>query len=254
MKSSLSAFRPACVLLAGCALLLKTHFHPAMPLRSPLELILPSAGELRVENLELPDDERVVAGMTDYIARLFWRDSTWAATVFVAYYDRQTQGRTIHSPRNCLPGAGWEIMAGGLQDVQSNGTRHRINRYVLKNGPNMAVVYYWYQGRGRVVANEYTVKWNLLRDAALTGHTEEALVRVVVPVTSSAAVAGPTSPAWIEAETLAKSMASRLISEVSQALPASDRGERLSRAPLSSPGPEQAALRVSNAAASVSPR
>jgi EpsI family protein len=57
-----------------------------------------------------------------------------------------------------------------------------VNRYVLKNGAARAVVYYWYQGRGRVVASEYAVKWNLLRDAALAGHTEEALVRVVVPV------------------------------------------------------------------------
>jgi hypothetical protein len=46
-------------------------------------------------------------------------------------------------------------------------------------------VLYWYQGRGRTEAGEYAVKWNLLRDAALRRRTEEALVRVIVPVTGS---------------------------------------------------------------------
>ena len=34
---------------------------------------------------------------------------------FVSYYERQTQGKTIHSPRNCLPGAGWEVLTPGTR-------------------------------------------------------------------------------------------------------------------------------------------
>ena len=49
-----------------------------------------------------------MAGMNDYAARSYWRDSTIAFTTLVTYYERQTKGRTIHSPRNCLPGAGWD--------------------------------------------------------------------------------------------------------------------------------------------------
>jgi EpsI family protein len=57
-----------------------------------------------------------------------------------------------------------------------------VNRYLLVNSGRRALVYYWYQGRGRVEADEYRVKLQLLRDSALRGRTEEALVRVVVPV------------------------------------------------------------------------
>jgi EpsI family protein len=57
-----------------------------------------------------------------------------------------------------------------------------VNRYLIQNGTSRAIVLYWYQGRGRVAASEYAVKWDLLRDAALRGRTEEALVRVAVPV------------------------------------------------------------------------
>jgi EpsI family protein len=62
-----------------------------------------------------------------------------------------------------------------------------VNRYILQNGAARALVLYWYQGRGRIAHNEYLVKWDLLRDAALKRRTDEALVRIVVPITSSEA-------------------------------------------------------------------
>jgi EpsI family protein len=52
---------------------------------------------------------------------------------------------------------------------------------MLQRGTLRAVVLYWYQGRGRVEANEYRVKWHLLWDAAVTQRSDEALVRIVVP-------------------------------------------------------------------------
>jgi EpsI family protein len=147
------------------------------------------------------------------VARVYWRDSTSAAfTTYVGYYDRQTQGKSIHSPRNCLPGAGWEIIRPGKATVDAAGGAHVVNRYVLKNGPRLALVYYWYQGRGRVVASEYAVKLNLLRDAALMGHTEEALVRLVVLV-------DPADTTQARADSLAKRIAPRLMNDVERVLP-----------------------------------
>ena len=72
------------------------------------------------------------------------------------------------------------------------------------------MVLYWYQGRGRISANEYLVKWELLRDATLKQRTDEALVRVIVPVRSTEA----------EAEALARRIAERLAAEVKQLVPA----------------------------------
>jgi EpsI family protein len=101
-------------------------------------------------------------------------------SIYVGYYDHQTQGKTIHSPKNCLPGSGWEALAQAERQVPTPGGRETVNRYLLQNGQERALVFYWYQGRGRVAANEYRVKWELLRDAALTGRSEEALVRIVI--------------------------------------------------------------------------
>lgn len=211
-------FLPALVLAFGCVFVWNARSQAAVPLAAPLASVMAEVPGYRVQEQRISPEERRVAGMSDYVARIYWRDSVPAFTTFVSYYERQTQGKTIHSPRNCLPGAGWEVLSADTQDVMLDGRPVTLNRSLLKNGAATAVVFYWYQGRGRVVANEYAVKWNLLRDAALAGHTEEALVRVVVPLRSAAehAKAGRT---LADAQALGADVASRLARDVSRVLP-----------------------------------
>lgn len=207
---------PAAILAAGCALLLRAHTQAAMPLAGDLRSVLAEMPGFTARDQRFTPEEVRIAGMSSYVARAYLRDSTLVFSTLVSYYDRQTQGRTIHSPRNCLPGAGWEIVSGGPHTVAVNGTSHMVNRYVLRNGAATAIAYYWYQGRGRVAANEYAVKWHLLRDAAVIGRTEEALVRVVVPVSRSRA--GGTASER-DADSLATRAAERLIADVDRVLP-----------------------------------
>jgi EpsI family protein len=127
-----------------------------------------------------------------------------------------------------LPGAGWEILKPGTTVVRSANGDRVVNHYLLKNGTSQAIVYYWYQGRGRVVANEYAVKLNLLRDAALLGHTEEALVRIVVPIQTD--VTDPAR-ALARADEIGATIAPRLMNEVEQVLPSSPSPRRVAVAP-----------------------
>jgi len=220
--AKLRAYVPALILLVGCAFIWQTHSQRAVPLAAPLTTVLPEIPGYTTHDQHISDDEKRVAGMTDYVARAYARDTILAFTTLVSYYDRQSQGKTIHSPRNCLPGAGWEVLRSGTRAVEADGVSHVVNHYTLKNGPATAIVYYWYQGRGRVVASEYQVKWNLLRDAAVMGHTEEALVRVVSYVnppadgTDSASV----ERAFAEADSTGAKIAAALITDVTRVLPA----------------------------------
>jgi EpsI family protein len=216
----LSLYAPALILSAGYLSVSHSRGQRAVELAAPIEGVLPAVAGYRVEDKKIPEEERRVAAMTNYVVRIYSRDSVPAFTTLVAYYDRQARGRSIHSPRNCLPGAGWEVLSGGTETVNASSGRYTVNRYVLKHGASTAVVYYWYQGRGRVVASEYAVKWNLLKDAALRGHTEEALVRIVVPIRSpSLAVAGRSDSGVDEANALGRTIAGRLISDVDRILP-----------------------------------
>ena len=214
----LRLYFPAALLLAGCGLLWQTRAQSAIPLEGDLSSVLSSVDGFDAQEQLISEDERRVAGMTNYVARQYMHRGTLAFTSLVSYYDKQTHGKTIHSPRNCLPGAGWEIVNRGTAVVQSDGVEYRVNRYVLKNKRYVALAYYWYQGRGRVTANEYAVKWNLLRDAALRGRTEEALVRIVIPV-PDADVIGLNDDAVLPQDTLARIVTSRMIREVRSALP-----------------------------------
>jgi EpsI family protein len=218
----LKAYTPALILALGYFLVASAKGQRAMPLASPIDEVLSSVDGYRVQNQQIGAEERRVAGMSDYVARAYLRDSVVAFTTLVSYYDRQTRGKSIHSPRNCLPGAGWEVLSSGTQALTTNGAAYTVNRYILKNGAARAVVYYWYQGRGRVEASEYAVKWNLLRDAAFRGHTEEALVRVVVPVRASIATPASELEASItDASELGSKIAGRMINDVDRVLPQS---------------------------------
>lgn len=155
-----------------------------MTLRADLGQSLPSSVDGREgRDVTVSAEELAVAGPDNYVMRHYQGDSAGAISSFslyVGFYGRQTQGKTIHSPKNCLPGGGWEPLTNDRIEVQGlNGTA-TVNRYVLQNGAARALVLYWYQGRGRIQSNEYAVKWDLLRDAALHRRSDEALVRIVV--------------------------------------------------------------------------
>jgi EpsI family protein len=216
----LRPWAPAAVLLIGCALVQHSQLQRSVPLAAPLTGVLASVDGFRFADQTISAEEQRIAGMSNYVARYYTRDTVPAFTTYVGYYQRQAQGKTIHSPRNCLPGAGWEVFSPGLRMVSVGGATHELNRYILKNGPNTAIVYYWYQGRGRVVANEYRVKWNLLRDAALLGHTEEALVRLIIPVGKGTIFPDATEDnQYAEANAFGDSLAARMILDVARVLP-----------------------------------
>ncbi|MDX2194299.1 MAG: EpsI family protein [Gemmatimonadales bacterium] len=213
MRPDLKSWLPVAVLLGGLGLIATVARPVEMALRAPLEGIPASFGEFRrVKDLEISKDEQAVAGMSNYVMRVFEVDSLRSFSVYVGYYTFQRQGKTIHSPKNCLPGAGWEVLDQSTVPLASSApTSPVVNRYYLANKGSKALVYYWYQGRGRIEANEFRVKWNLIQDAAATGRTEEALVRVVIPIT-------PTMDEKA-ADRLAREIAQPLARGVDQLLP-----------------------------------
>jgi EpsI family protein len=184
-------YLPGSVLGAGCLLVGTTTQQHEMSLAAPLASVSPVIAGYPSVDLSISQQERQVAGVTAYLLRSFGEGNQAAFTVYVGYYDHQLQGKAIHSPKNCLPGAGWEVVSASEEQLATSAGAVPVNRYLLVNEHRRAMVYYWYQGRGRVEGNEYRVKLQLLRDAALQGRSDEALVRVVIPVatTDSAAAA-----------------------------------------------------------------
>ena len=127
------------------------------------------------------DDVVSQLGVDEYVNRVYVGAGTMAS-LYVGYYTSQRQGDTIHSPQNCLPGAGWYPISSDTVSISTGSAMVRVNRYAIQKGADRQIALYWYQGRGRVVANEYANKALLMWDAARLHRTNAGLVRILTPV------------------------------------------------------------------------
>jgi len=126
--------------------------------------------------------------LDDYILADYASKDAGPVNFYVAWYDRQNTGESTHSPRGCLPGGGWRIQdlrQVQLSRAQVGGQALRVNRALIQYDTQRELVYYWFQQRGRVVTNEYLVKWYLLVDSLRLHRTDGALVRVIVPMSAT---------------------------------------------------------------------
>jgi EpsI family protein len=166
-------------LLAGIALLHGVSHGEPVPLRQPLgQLPMAMDGWLGQDD---PLEERIVTalGVSDYVNRAYRGVGGQRVDLYVGYYQSQRTGETIHSPKNCLPGGGWEpVRAGHLRIPMAAMPAIDVNEYLVERGPARYLVLYWYQAHGRVIASEYSGKAWLVFDAITRNRTDEALVRV----------------------------------------------------------------------------
>lgn len=119
--------------------------------------------------------------LDDYILTGYVDPDGSTVNFYVAYYTSQSKGESAHSPRSCLPGGGWQIASltqKALDSRLQSGAPLKVNRVVIKRGDYTQLVYYWFQGRGRVITNEYMTKWFLFWDALTRNRTDGALVRL----------------------------------------------------------------------------
>ena len=109
--------------------------------------------------------------------------------LYVAYYDSQRKGESAHSPRSCLPGAGWRITDRNIVEITYKGELDEIktiniNRMLVQKADDKYLMYYWFKQRHRHITNEYMVKWYLFWDGMTRNRTDGALIRVMYPLPS----------------------------------------------------------------------
>ena len=173
-------------LLLGAGVIAKASKTEQVPARSPFTGFPLQIGPWQGRNnAPLTKEVLDVLGADDYMTR-YYHDGRNVASLYVGYYESQRQGDTIHSPLNCLPGAGWQPLSKSylpisVVDSAGNSSEITVNRYVIEKGLDRQVVLYWYQSHGRVVANEYRSKVYMIWDAARLNRSDAALVRVTSP-------------------------------------------------------------------------
>ena len=104
---------------------------------------------------------------------------------YIAYYQSQSKGESIHSPETCLPGSGWRFEKSGASKLPVAWAKQEsftVNTAVMRKGENRQLTYFWFPLRDRVVTNAFALKWYNFWDALTRQRTDGALVRLITPV------------------------------------------------------------------------
>ena len=173
----------ATVLLLAATLTVSTLSevrHPGRLARTLSEIPTELAGWTSVRDGQLPEGVLEVLKPTSYLSRTYEKHGS-QLTLFIAYYAEQRSGESMHSPKNCLPGGGWEIWRFDSALVPVRHGFAKVNEYSIQNSGTRSLVFYWYQSPNRVIASEYLGKIMLVRDALFDGKTAGSIVRIVLP-------------------------------------------------------------------------
>jgi EpsI family protein len=155
---------------------------PTSPLASlPVDI----AGWQMLKEFKIDQDTQDVLKADDTLNRIYVNPARDAsAFLFIAFFKTQRYGQAPHSPKNCLPGNGYEPIESGTIPVAVPGRAEpiRINRYLTARGDEKSVTLYWYQSHDRVIAGEFSAKLWLIADSIRYHRSDTSLVKIVVPV------------------------------------------------------------------------
>jgi EpsI family protein len=160
-------------------------------------------------------------GVTDYLICAFERPRPHQRVgVYVGYHATQVREEgggagenSIHPPKHCLPGSGWDIIDQSVVDLEMPGLPGgggQANRMVIARGEARQLVYYWYQSRGRVIAEDWKKVLYVGVDRATQGRTDGSLVRFTIPI-----LRGDEEPA----EAAFRDLAPRIIGRLPEYVP-----------------------------------
>ena len=187
-------FIGAALLIGLTAILLQARGRDEVfPKHLPLNSFPEQLGDWAGTDQPLDKETLDVLGPGDFLLREYspQADSEPPVNLYIAYFPSQRMGDTIHSPKNCLPGAGWLPVENDRISLPLPGhAPFPVNRYVIAKGDSRLLVLYWYWAHDRGVASEYWAKYYLIADAMRMNRSDGALVRITTTM-----IPGETSEA-----------------------------------------------------------
>jgi len=156
-----------------------------IPDHKPLQQFPLTVGEWKGQPHAIDAQVLAALKLSDYFQNEYFAGARESINFYVAYYDSQRTGESAHSPRSCIPGGGWRIVSidkHTLSVTDKTGKLLQVQRLLIQKGNSSQLVYYWFDQRGRILTNEFLVKWYLFQDALFKNRSDGALVRVVKPV------------------------------------------------------------------------
>jgi EpsI family protein len=175
-------------LLASTALLLYARNRTEiLAPRQPLASFPRTLGDWTSSDVPISQEVRDILGPGDFLLRDYQETANAAdVDLFIAYFPSQRSGDAIHSPKNCLPGAGWVPVRSDRITIAVPGhSPFLANRYLIAKGENRQLVLYWYLAHDRAVASEYAAKFYLVADSIRERRSDGSLIRVTTALANN---------------------------------------------------------------------
>ncbi len=172
------------ILLIAAALTFFASQSERVPPKKPFSEFPLEIGPWKGVTSELEERVYNILGVEDYIMANFSKSSGEMVNLYIGYYQSQKEGDIIHSPKHCLPGAGWNITETSIEKVipDKSGKSIKVIKLLLRKGSEKQIVLYWFQSRGRIISSEYMEKVWLVIDSITRHRTDGSFVRLITPV------------------------------------------------------------------------
>jgi exosortase D (VPLPA-CTERM-specific) len=195
-RAASGRLHPVCIVV--CLILVATigtsegvDFREKIPINKPLETFPLKIGPWKGSRQKMATYFVKNLDLSDYALIEYEDPSGKTINLYVAYYESQRKGESIHSPATCLPGSGWIFSDAGTTNLSvpgHYGGSMQVNRAFMTKMGGKQLSYYWFPQRGRVLTNAYQLKLFTFWDALTQQRTDGALVRLITPVSEDEAV------------------------------------------------------------------
>ena len=161
------------------------EFREKIPINKSFEYFPVKVGEWSGTRQTMEQEFIDALDLSDYAIIEYQNSTGKSVNFYVAYYESQRKGESIHSPATCLPGGGWIFKQAGAVGIPlpaNDGGFMKVNRAFMQKSGYKQLSYYWFPQRGRILTNAYQLKIFAFWDALTRQRTDGAMVRIITPV------------------------------------------------------------------------
>ncbi|HQA83065.1 MAG TPA: VPLPA-CTERM-specific exosortase XrtD [Syntrophales bacterium] len=159
------------------------EFRGKIPIAKPLNRFPLQVGQWTGTPQQIERQFIEALDFSDYTMIDYSNHQGQTINLYIAYYESQRKGESIHSPETCLPGSGWDFReADGKPVVNADNRSFHVTLAYMTKGETEELVYYWFPQRGRILTSLYQLKFYAFWDALTKQRTDGALIRIITPV------------------------------------------------------------------------
>jgi EpsI family protein len=135
---------------------------------------------------------------TDYVVRTYLKPGQIPVYLYIGFHSGGKGSGPIHSPKHCLPGAGWLKLKEDKVGIDVNSKRLNIVKAIFQKGESKELFLYWYYVRGRTLTSEYALKLAEISNSIVQRRRDSAFIRVSIPFESDEKQAFSSGAAFIK--------------------------------------------------------